>query len=117
MQSPKTIKFYLSLFVILVNFAFYYLFAISLKGVIGSFLYFIAAVLLPGYCISALFFSLFRTHTEHQPSWPLMLSLVTIFGIANVVVSYLIGQASHNAVYNYLFAWAYLLVLVRPVRN
>lgn len=117
MHSSKIIKFCLGLFVILLNVAFYYIFAISLKGIIFSLIYFIAVVFLPGYFIAMLFFYLFRSRADEQPSWHLVLPLLTIFGIANVLVSYLMAQVFHNAAYNYLFAWAYLLILLGPVRT
>ncbi len=117
MHSSKIIKFCLGFFVILLNVAFYYIFAISLKGIIFSLIYFIAVVFLPGYFISMLFFYLFRSRADEQPSWHLVLPLLTICGIANVLLSYLIAQVFHNAAYNYLFAWAYLLILLGPVRT
>ncbi len=117
MSKSKFMKICLSLSIVILNLAFFYVFAVSLKGVLIALLYYTAAVFLPGICIAGLFFQLFRSHSEEQISWVLALPLSAIFGIANVLVSYLIGQASHNGAFNYLFAWAYMIVLVRPTRK
>lgn len=112
----KSFYFSLTLLVVLLNIAFFYTFAISLKDVFIALIYFVTVVCLPGYCIAALFFQIFRSHANEQPSWRLMLPLSTIFGIGNVLLSYVIGQVFNNQAYNYLFAWAYLIILIRPVR-
>jgi hypothetical protein len=116
MRSSKFIASTLVLLLVFLNLGFFYAFAISITGVVTSLIYFLAVVLLPGGCIAGLFYSLFRSRPDQQPSWSLTLSLTTIFGIANAVVSYLIAQALHNTAYNYLFAWAFLVVLVPTVR-
>ncbi len=117
MQKFNTLKMSLVLLLALLNVAFFYAFAISLKGVFIALAYYAAAVVLPGCCIAGLFYYFFPSGRDEVPSWHLTLPLTTIFGIANVLISYLMGQAFHTGAYNYLFAWAYLLVLLKPVRT
>ena len=116
-SSKRIISFSLTFLLLFLNLGFFYAFAISIHGVVVSLMYFLGVVLLPGCCIAAFFYYLFRVPAAEQPSQSLTLALTAIFGIANVVVSYLVSQLLHNKAYLYLFAWAFMVVLISPVRR
>lgn len=109
-RKKVSISFYvLIVTMLLANLTFFYLFLISLKAVFLTIVYFMLAVLLPGYLISRLFIRSFF-FAEEGPSWQLKIPLITIFGLANVLFSYLLAKILNISAANYFFCWPYLLL-------
>jgi hypothetical protein len=115
MRSTKPLLILLTGSLILMNVAFYYLFAVNLEGVFIALTYFVAVIFIPGLLIAVMLLHV-GCRSAERPTWQLILPLSTIFGIANMLISYLLGQVLYQAAYYYLFAWAYVLILAKPVR-
>ena len=115
-KSSGSLTLLISLGLILSNFAFFYFFSVSLKGVIFALFYFMGAVLLPGYVIGLIFLHIFHYDSDGQPSWHLLLPLSTVFGVGNILLSYIVGQMLNIHAAYYLFAWTYFMLAVKPIR-
>jgi len=116
-RSSHFAEHILTLTLLLSNVAFFYLYMVSLKGVLYSLCYFVLVILIPGWFLALLFFITFRKDDNDRPTWDLMLPLLTVMGIANLVVSYFLAQVTGARVLIYTFAWAYSLVFFHPVRK
>jgi hypothetical protein len=102
---------------VLANIGFFFIFSISLEGGLLSLVYFTIAVLLPGYICALLFFRFFSMGSNELPSWQFILPLLTIFGLAGVLISFFMGHALNSSVLFYAFSLIYLTLLITPFRT